>query len=40
MLDELHVKFSMSEVKCLFRQLLEGLEYLHKNGIIHRYALQ
>ena len=54
MLDDLNVKFSMSEgqsrynardrrtlrlvlVKCLFRQLLEGLDYLHKNDIIHRY---
>ena len=24
-------------VKCLFRQLLQGLEYLHKNEIIHRW---
>jgi hypothetical protein len=23
-------------VKCLFRQVLEGVEYLHKNDIIHR----
>lgn len=54
LLDELHVKFTMSQglsyrsleevkpfaehvlVKCLFRQLLEGLDYLHRNDIIHR----
>lgn len=24
-------------VKCLFRQLLEGLDYLHRNEVIHRY---
>ena len=26
------------EVKCLFRQLLESLDYLHRNEIIHRYG--
>lgn len=25
-------------VKCLFRQLLDGLDHLHKNDIIHRYV--
>ncbi|KAA6411643.1 MAG: cyclin-dependent kinase 10-like [Lasallia pustulata] len=36
LLDELRVKFSLSQVKCLFRQLLEGIDHLHKNDIIHR----
>lgn len=36
MLDELNVKFTMSQVKCLFRQVLEGIDYLHRNDIIHR----
>ncbi|KAI9789100.1 MAG: hypothetical protein M1816_006350 [Peltula sp. TS41687] len=36
LLDEVNVRFSLSEVKCLFRQLLSGLEYLHRHEIIHR----
>lgn len=35
-MDELKVQFTLSQVKCLARQLLEGLEYLHRNDIIHR----
>ena len=27
-------------VKCLFRQVLEGLYYLHRNDIVHRYSIQ
>ena len=26
------------EVKSLLKQLLEGVEYIHKHDIIHRYA--
>lgn len=36
MVDELKVKFTLSQVKCLFRQVLEGISYLHMNDIIHR----
>ncbi|KAF2488487.1 Pkinase-domain-containing protein [Lophium mytilinum] len=36
LMDELKVKFTLSQVKCLARQLLEGLEYIHRNDIIHR----
>ncbi|KAI3872726.1 hypothetical protein MKX03_005513, partial [Papaver bracteatum] len=28
--------FSQSEVKCLMLQLLEGVEYLHDNWVLHR----
>ncbi|KAK6152144.1 hypothetical protein DH2020_014779 [Rehmannia glutinosa] len=28
--------FTLSEVKCLMKQLLEGLTFLHENGVMHR----
>ncbi|OJD31691.1 cyclin-dependent kinase 10-like [Diplodia corticola] len=36
LLDVHKVHFSLAQVKCLTRQLLEGLEYLHRKDIIHR----
>jgi len=30
----------ISAVKSLMKQLLEGVEYIHRNNIIHRYYLQ
>ncbi|KAK9256665.1 kinase-like domain-containing protein [Lipomyces tetrasporus] len=36
LIDYAQAKFSVSEVKCLMRQLFDGLEYIHKHGIIHR----
>ncbi|KKY20271.1 putative cyclin-dependent kinase g-1 [Diplodia seriata] len=36
LLDVHKVHFSLAQVKYLTRQLLEGLEYLHRKDIIHR----
>ncbi|KAF3915043.1 hypothetical protein ABW21_db0202819 [Orbilia brochopaga] len=36
LLDYARVKYSQSEVKCLAKQLFEGLEYLHDRNVIHR----
>jgi serine/threonine protein kinase len=29
-------KFALPEIKCILRQLIEGVAYLHKNKILHR----
>jgi len=36
LLDSMKTPFSVSEVKCLQRQLLEGVLFCHENFIIHR----
>lgn len=36
LLDSMRVGFTPSEIKCLMYQLLRGVEFLHKNCIIHR----
>lgn len=36
LLDSMRVAFTPSEVKCLMYQLLQGVEFMHRNCVIHR----
>lgn len=36
LIDNMKVPFTESQVKCIMIQLLDGVEYLHQNYIIHR----
>eukprot|EP00300_Choanocystis_sp_HF-7_P008767 c16098_g1_i1.p1 GENE.c16098_g1_i1~~c16098_g1_i1.p1 ORF type:complete len:341 (-),score=59.86 c16098_g1_i1:147-1169(-) len=36
LLDNMRTRFKESEIKCLLRQLLSALDYLHSNWVIHR----
>uniref|UniRef100_A0A3P8S8N5 Cyclin dependent kinase 10 n=1 Tax=Amphiprion percula TaxID=161767 RepID=A0A3P8S8N5_AMPPE len=38
LLENMQTPFSEAQVKCIVLQLLRGLEYLHHNFIIHRFA--
>lgn len=35
-LFKMKIKYTLPEIKCIVRQLLEGVAYLHKNKILHR----
>ena len=35
-MEQMRRPFSVAEAKCIFRQLLEGLAFLHDNWVLHR----
>lgn len=37
LMEAMRQPFSQSEVKCLMKQLLEGVKHLHDNWVLHRY---
>lgn len=38
LLENMPTPFSEAQVKCIALQVLRGLQYLHRNFIIHRWA--
>ena len=38
LLDRMRCRFTESEVKCMMKQLLLSLSYVHENWVIHRFV--